>query len=119
VLVNLVVNARDAVLQRAEQAPSGFRPRIDLGARVLHDEGVVEVWVADNGVGIPAEIGERVFESFFTTKGQRGGSGLGLQGARSLARSAGGDLTFTSEPGVGTTFTLRLPRSESPGNPDV
>ncbi|RLT36999.1 MAG: sensor histidine kinase, partial [Chloroflexi bacterium] len=89
-------------------------PRIDLGVEVRAATDTVEIWVADNGVGIPEEISERVFEPYFTTKTANGGSGIGLRAARDLARGAGGDLTFRSQVDVGTRFTLSLPVVSAP-----
>jgi signal transduction histidine kinase len=71
----------------------------------------LEISVADTGIGIPAGLSEHVFEEFYQVPGvRRGGTGLGLPYARRLARILGGDLTLTSEPGVGTTVVLDLPR---------
>ena len=109
VLVNLIVNARDATLEHGGGRESGYLPRIDLGVDVRAAEGILEVWVADNGVGIPDEIAERVFEPYFTTKVAGGGTGIGLHAARDLAQAVGGDLSFRTQVGVGTRFALLLP----------
>ena len=70
----------------------------------------LEISVADTGIGIPAGLHDHVFEEFYQVPGvRRGGTGLGLPYARRLARILGGDLTLTSEPGVGTTVVLDLP----------
>jgi signal transduction histidine kinase len=70
----------------------------------------VEFHVADTGIGVPADSREDVFEEFFQVPGvHRGGTGLGLPYARRLAELLGGTLTLDSEPGCGTTVTLRLP----------
>jgi signal transduction histidine kinase len=70
----------------------------------------VEFVVTDTGIGVPAAQHERVFEEFFQVPGvRRGGTGLGLPYARRLAELLGGRLTLASEPGRGTTVTLRLP----------
>ncbi|TYB47919.1 sensor histidine kinase [Actinomadura chibensis] len=74
----------------------------------------LEFVVADTGVGIPPGEQERVFEEFYQVPGgKRGGTGLGLPYSRHLARALGGDLLLTSEPGAGTTVTLRLPPQRS------
>ena len=71
---------------------------------------VVAITVADTGIGIPPSLLEDVFEEFFQAPGvRRGGTGLGLPYARPLAEILGGELTLASEPGTGTTATLRLP----------
>jgi signal transduction histidine kinase/CheY-like chemotaxis protein len=70
----------------------------------------VEISVSDTGIGIPAAMQDRVFEEFYQVPGvRRGGTGLGLPYARRLAALIGGGLTLASEPGTGTTVTLRLP----------
>ena len=117
VLVNLLVNSRDAVLERVAGEP-GFRPRIDLGVEAQSDHGTLEITVTDNGSGIAADIATRIFEPYFTTKAARGGSGIGLRAARELARAAGGELSFTSSAGIGTTFRLVLPLVPAPATID-
>jgi signal transduction histidine kinase len=71
--------------------------------------GVVRVAVSDRGPGIPVEEQERIFEPGVQLGAGRGGSGLGLPLARAIAVAHGGELTLTSEPGAGATFTLTLP----------
>jgi signal transduction histidine kinase/CheY-like chemotaxis protein len=84
------------------------RGEVRLSARVTGPR--LEISVADTGIGIPAGLSARVFEEFYQVPGvRRGGTGLGLPYARRLARILGGDLTLTSEPGVGTTVVLDLP----------
>jgi signal transduction histidine kinase/CheY-like chemotaxis protein len=74
--------------------------------------GRLEIAVSDSGTGFPAHLQERVFEEFYQVPGaRRGGTGLGLPYARRLAALIGGELTLTSEPGAGTTVTLRLPHA--------
>jgi signal transduction histidine kinase len=76
----------------------------------------VQVAVSDTGVGISAEDLEHVFERFYRADGSRarnsGGFGLGLSIARELVEAMGGSLTVTSRPGLGSTFTINLRRSE-------
>ena len=114
ILVNLLVNARDATLERAATAGPSYRPSISLSVEAIPAEGVGAVIVNDNGTGIPDEIAERIFDLHFTTKGAHGGAGIGLSAARDLARAAGGDLTVTSRPISGTTFRLTLPLAAAP-----
>jgi PAS domain S-box-containing protein len=97
VMTNLVLNAMDAM-------PDGGTLSIatrDSGAAVV-------IIVADTGVGMPEHVRRRVFEPFFSTKGEAG-SGLGLSMAYSIVRRHGGDIRVESEPNRGTTFTLTLP----------
>ena len=108
VLLNLVVNAAQAIAARGEgdDVPRGM---IRVATRVEGDMAVISI--ADNGTGIPAESAERIFDLFYTTKkSTHSGMGIGLSIARFLVtRRHGGSLTFETEPGKGTTFFVRLP----------
>jgi PAS domain S-box-containing protein len=99
-LTNLVFNAVDAL-------PTGGT--IDLAARRCGE--LVEITVADDGVGMPPEVRARAFEPFFTTKQERG-TGLGLAQVFTIAERHGGRVDIASEPGAGTRITLALPRGE-------
>lgn len=114
VLLNLVVNARQAMDDRDERrrtsavaSESGWRPILDIQALVAGD--VLKVGVTDNGGGIPEEIVGRVFEPFFTSKKAGEGTGLGLSISRNIARNHGGDLEVKNHPTQGCTFWLSLP----------
>ena len=103
VFLNLVINALDAM-------PTGGELRVSAATAVLADkEPGIAVCVADTGVGIEAEIRERIFEPFFTTKQEGCGTGLGLSIGLSLVRELGGDIEVESEPGKGSSFTVKLP----------
>jgi signal transduction histidine kinase len=102
VLVNLAVNARDAM-------PGGGRLVVETANVELESGRSVRLTVSDTGAGIAAEIAPRVFEPFFTTKPQ--GSGLGLTAVSGIVSAAGGTVSVDSEPGVGTTITIDLPAS--------
>lgn len=104
VLINLIVNAGQAIEQH---------PRADarITLRTRQDKASVYFEVEDNGPGIPEEVAQHIFQPFFTTKSETEGTGLGLSISRQIARDHGGELAFTSRPGVGTRFTLSLPRS--------
>ena len=90
-------------------------PVIQVRARVLAENprfAIVEV--ADNGSGIAKAVRHRLFESFFTTKGEEQGTGLGLAVSREIARTYGGELVLLDEPGAWeepavTVFKLTLP----------
>jgi signal transduction histidine kinase len=105
VLLNLVINARAAVLDKP--GPK----RIQISAR--RERGLVFIEVADNGVGISPENLDKIFQPFFTTKqshgGQDKGHGLGLTICRDIVTNMGGDISVTSKLGEGTTFAIRLP----------
>ncbi len=111
VIVNLVVNASQAIGEIASQLPGG-RGRITLRTRLDGDQ--VEIDVADNGPGIPEAIRTRVFDPFFTTKPVGKGTGQGLAIAHAVMDKHKGSIRLSSVAGQGTTFTLRLPLSQMP-----
>ena len=100
VLLNLLLNARDAVLAK------GTGRSIEIKA--LKRDGKILIRVGDTGVGIAPADQERIFEPFFTT-GKERGCGLGLAVCRQIAQSHHGTLEFRSQQGKGTWFTLTLP----------
>ncbi len=107
VILNIVVNAahaiEDVVARTRTAGAIGVKTR--TGRRLRGRSAI-----SDTGGGIPAEVAARIFEPFFTTKEVGKGTGQGLAIARSVVRDKhGGDLTFESEPGEGTTFFIRLP----------
>jgi two-component system sensor kinase FixL len=104
VLLNLLINAKDALLQGERD-----RRRVWLAAEV-EGQGVVFT-VRDNGPGIPSLLGERIFEPFVTTKRARGGTGLGLSISRSIVEGYGGTIRVDSTPGQGATFRVWLPQA--------
>lgn len=104
VLVNLISNACDA-MGEVSRYPEHKR----LVLRTGRSETASWVEVADNGPGIPESLGPRLFEPFFTTKESGRGTGLGLSISRSIAKEHGGDLTFSSVAGEGSSFRLSLP----------
>ncbi|MDO8541427.1 MAG: response regulator [Opitutaceae bacterium] len=113
VLMNLCVNARDAMPNGGILTLSATN--IELGPDDLHvhlDASACRytlLTVADTGHGIPPEIINRIFDPFFTTKGAGKGSGLGLSTVAGIMRSHGGFITVASEPGHGTVFRAYLP----------
>ena len=124
IVMNLVVNARDAIgTKRGNIAIEAERMTL-LGADVpergtrLQAGEYVRVSVRDDGAGIPSAIIDRIFDPFFTTKAPEVGTGLGLATCWGLVERAGGAITVSSEPGVGTTFRVYLPRIEGPAEVD-
>lgn len=113
VLLNLVVNARDAM-------PTGGRLEIRTSTRELGPEEVaghrdvspgrfVALSVRDTGVGMEPEVTERVFDPFFTTREPGQGTGLGLSASYGIVGEHGGKIWAESRPGSGATFTIELP----------
>lgn len=117
VILNLIINAAHAIQDVVGRAPE-VKGRITVSTS--HDERFAEIRVADSGTGIPPEIRARVFDHFFTTKEVGRGTGQGLAIAHSVVvKKHGGAITFESEVGRGTTFTVRLPlRTVASAAPD-
>ncbi|WP_332765008.1 PAS domain-containing sensor histidine kinase [Pseudomonas koreensis] len=105
VLINLMVNARDALLSRREKE-SAFKPWISM--YVERDEQQVRLWVEDNGGGIDARLLERIFEPFFTTKPIGVGTGLGLSVSYGIIDNMGGRLSVRNS-AEGARFCIELP----------
>ena len=127
VLLNLCVNARDAMPDGGRIEISLSNVEIDAQYAVMY-QGVapgryVLMKVADTGQGIPKEIIDRIFEPFFTTKEIGKGTGLGLSTVMGITRSHGGFVNVYSEPGKGTIFKVHLPAQltlgETPAEPPV
>ena len=108
IVINLLTNALDAI---------GGSGRIVLAARVVDDEVIITV--NDNGTGIAPEDLRRIFEPFYTTKGRGKGTGLGLAICRELVAALGGGIGVESQPGEGSTFTVRLPLRGAPPGSEV
>ena len=117
VLVNLAVNARDAMPRGGSLSIETCCIDVDLeyaGARAhLRPGRYVRLRVSDTGAGMPPEVIERAFEPFYTTKPAGKGTGLGLATVYGIVTASGGDLNIYSEPGMGTTFTILLPTTDA------
>ncbi|MDT8855698.1 ATP-binding protein [Paracoccaceae bacterium Fryx2] len=123
VLMNLVVNARDAM-------PEGGTIRIETEALTLREElrrdravvpagAYAVIRVLDTGCGIPPERLQKIFEPFFTTKRTGEGTGLGLSTAYGIVKQSGGFIFVDSEPGLGTVFHLYFPINDRPAEDEA
>ena len=123
VLLNLAVNARDAM-------PEGGTLIIEASLSELDDHQVnlypapaagsfVRLRVSDTGVGMSADVASRVFEPFYTTKPIGHGTGLGLATVYGIVTEAGGSINVYSEPGIGTTFRVYFPLAATAGQDTV
>jgi PAS domain S-box-containing protein len=123
VIMNLVVNARDAMPQGgkltletahiASEAPHASRPS------ALPRGDYVMLGVTDTGVGMDRETQSRIFEPFFTTKSKEEGTGLGLSVVYNIVRASGGHVRVNSEPGRGSTLQVFFPRVAAPPQPQT
>ncbi len=123
VLMNLAVNARDAMkgqgggtitIQSQMIAKASIEnPGLKASLEVIESDNVVKISVTDTGTGMTDEVKAKIFEPFFTTKGQGEGTGLGLATVYGIVQQTGGYLAVDSELGVGTTFAVYLPEGST------
>ncbi|HET9225135.1 MAG TPA: ATP-binding protein, partial [Thermoanaerobaculia bacterium] len=116
VVMNLAVNARHAMPNGGRLTIKTLAARVGPGSSAPHSDVPPGSWllltVADTGIGMDAETQARVFEPFFSTKGE--GTGLGLSMAYGIVKQSGGHISAVSEPDQGTTFRIYLARTEAP-----
>jgi len=117
VIINLVVNARDAMSQGGGVLAIKTSNEIvdetkHAGTEIIPAGDYVRIEVRDTGIGIPKDNLTRIFEPFFSTKQRGEGTGLGLSTVYGIVKQTGGFISVESEMGVGTTFTIYLPRYE-------
>jgi PAS domain S-box-containing protein len=114
VLMNLAINARDAMPNGGELTfeASNITLREDAKQLQLPRGRFVRVSVIDSGIGMPPDVTDRIFDPFFTTKEQGKGTGLGLATCLGIIKSHDGAISVYSEPGHGTKFTFYIPAQE-------
>jgi signal transduction histidine kinase len=106
IIVNLILNSLDAILDRKEKEPD-FEGQIEVNLN--RRSGKVYIHLIDNGIGIPIEIQDKIYDPFFTSKKVGKGTGLGLAVSYNLIKEHGGKVYFNTSEGVGTEFVLELP----------
>ena len=115
VVLNLVVNARQALEALLESSPGRSAPHLTVRTRA--EQGRVQLEVIDEGPGIPASHRERIWDPFWTTKVEGEGTGLGLSVVHGIVTAHGGTIEVDSEPGRGSTFRIFLPIAEATATP--
>lgn len=123
VLLNLCVNARDAMPEGGTLSVNLTNLVVDetrqSTRRELEPGPYVRVTVADTGEGMTGEVLDRIFEPFYTTKSKESGTGLGLSTSLGIIESHGGSLEAHSRPGIGSIFTLDLPAAPAPAAAEI
>jgi C4-dicarboxylate-specific signal transduction histidine kinase len=109
VIINLALNARDALLEGPSRSSTGALGHIALRVSAVPAGGGTVLTIEDDGPGIPVDVLPRLFEPFFTTKPTGKGTGLGLSISYDIVKQMGGDITAQNRPEGGARFTIALP----------
>jgi signal transduction histidine kinase/ligand-binding sensor domain-containing protein len=115
VFLNILNNACYAVRDKSKKQTNGYKPTVRVSTTLSGD--CVEVKIRDNGMGIPDEVRDKIFNPFFTTKPSGQGTGLGLSISHDIVvQEHGGQLAVETEPGEFTEFTIRIPKEPRTGS---
>ena len=107
VILNLITNAFYVVTERKKLGVEGYEPVVTVSTKEFADR--VEVYVKDNGTGIPQKVLDKIFQPFFTTKPTGQGTGLGLSLSYDIVKAHGGELKVETKEGEGSEFVIQLP----------
>jgi len=107
VLLNLMTNAFYAVNEKKKQAGENYNPVISVSTKKI--KSTAEISIKDNGMGIPQNVLDKIFQPFFTTKPTGQGTGLGLSLSYDIIKAHGGELKVNTEEGEGAEFIIQLP----------
>jgi signal transduction histidine kinase len=107
VVLNLITNAFYAVNEKSKQGIADYEPTVSVVTKKVNHQ--LEIRVTDNGNGIPANIVDKIFQPFFTTKPTGQGTGLGLSLSYDIVKAHGGELKVETKEGMGTEFIIQLP----------
>jgi len=122
VMLNLCINARDAMPKGGKIILSAENVKVESGVATFHNVApgnYVILSVADSGTGIPPEIIDKIFDPFFTTKEEGKGTGLGLSTVLGIVKSHDGFVNLESQPGKGSIFKVFLPASNEPASQPI
>ncbi len=111
VILNMLVNAKDALDEKKRGSSKTFRKRIDVSTKLIKQQAIIEI--KDNGIGIKPENLEKVLLPFFTTKAPGQGTGLGLSISYGIIKELDGEIDVQSAPQVGTSIFIKIPVKES------
>ncbi|MEO6490165.1 MAG: ATP-binding protein [Ferruginibacter sp.] len=107
VLLNLFTNAFYSVTEKKKQQSEGYEPTVSVSTKKENDKVIIKV--ADNGMGIPQKVLDKIFQPFFTTKPSGQGTGLGLSLSYDIIKAHGGEITVETKEGEGSAFIIQLP----------
>ena len=113
VLLNLYNNAFYAVMEKKKQQPDNYKPTVTVSTKAFKPPaggglGVL-ISVKDNGIGMPKNVADKIFQPFFTTKPAGQGTGLGLSLSYDIVKAHGGEIKVQTREGEGTEFVIKLP----------